>query len=376
MAFRKSFLVVALVALIISGILFYEYFKKQDKNEIIPPPQINYAVNGESPKPSELFAENLHVPWEIAFLPSGGMLFTERSGTLVRIENGKKTEYTIGDVAEDEEGGLLGLALHPDFTDNHFIYVYYGSKGNAYNRNNVVRFTMDGNQLSDKKIILDDIPGSNHHAGGRIAFGPDGLLYIAVGDSGESRFAQNLDSLAGKILRIRDDGSIPEDNPFGNAVYSYGHRNPQGLAWDDSGRLWSAEHGPSGVPCCHDEINLIEKGKNYGWPDIIGDESDKNMVTPVLQSGDDTWAPSGLAYWNGRLFFAGLAGEALYGVKINDDGTLTLSTYFKRKYGRLRAVAVGPDGFLYVSTSNLDGRGTPRKEDDRILRIDPKTLEP
>ncbi|HWQ99627.1 MAG TPA: PQQ-dependent sugar dehydrogenase, partial [Candidatus Methylomirabilis sp.] len=204
------------------------------------------------------------------------------------------------------------------------------------------------------------------------AFGPDGKLYVTTGDAGRDRNAQDKTSLAGKILRLNDDGTVPDDNPFGTAVWSYGHRNPQGLVWDDQGRLWATEHGRSGILSGFDELNLIEKGKNYGWPAIQGDDKKEGLVTPVINSGaNETWAPSGAVYVDGSVFFAGLRGETLYEARVNDT-PVTLKKHLVGQYGRLRAVVLGPDGDLYLTTSNLDGRGTPVTDDDRIVRINPR----
>jgi glucose/arabinose dehydrogenase len=272
---------------------------------------------------------------------------------------------------EGGEGGLLGVALHPDFKSNGFVYLYFTARDGDRIINRAVRYAFDGDSIEEDLVIIDDIPGGTNHDGGRIAFGPDGMLYITTGDAGEEALAQDTASLAGKVLRVRDDGSVPADNPFGNAVYSYGHRNPQGLAWDDQGRLWETEHGRSGLRSGLDEINLIEKGANYGWPLIEGDEVSDGMRAPVAHSGPNmTWAPSGIAFRDGKLYFAGLRGRALYDVEVMPDGTLgSVNERLKDQYGRLRGVAVGPDNSLYVTTSNQDGRGRPATEDDRVLRL-------
>lgn len=191
------------------------------------------------------------------------------------------------------------MALHPQFNENRWIYFYLTTKKNGEKLvNRVEHYRFDNDQFSDKKIIIDNIPGAAYHDGGRIAFGPDGYLYITTGDAGRTDFAKDINSLVGKILRLKDDGSFPADNPFGNAVYSYGHRNPQGLAFNDQMRLWESEHGPSSLlwpNCCQDEINLIEKGKNYGWPDSVGDRVESSTVAPVLHSRKDIWAPASAA---------------------------------------------------------------------------------
>lgn len=321
----------------------------------------------------EVVAENLTIPWEIAFLPDTTMLVTERPGRLLKIGQ-DKIVIPIAGVQHRGEGGLLGLAIHPDFSQNHLIYLYLTTTTGQGLTNRVERYRLDGTQLSDRHVIIENIPGAAIHDGGRIAFGPGKLLYITTGDSGNEKLAQDTNSLAGKILRLKDDGSIPGDNPFNNAVYSYGHRNSQGLAWDDTGQLWATEHGRSGVLSGFDELNKIEKGKNYGWPVIQGDETRPGMETPTSNSGaTTTWAPAGAVYWNGQIFFAGLRGESLYEAVISGSN-VQLKTHLKGQFGRLRAVTLGPDGRLYISTSNRDGRGQAQTSDDRIIRVDPEKL--
>ncbi len=317
----------------------------------------------------EVVAKNLTVPWEVAFLPSGEMLVTQRTGELLKIGTDTKIVAEIEGVTHVGEGGLLGLALHPAFKQNNYIYLYFTSTVNNKITNRVERYKLENDALAEKKVILQGINGAANHDGGRLAFGPDNLLYITTGDAQEEGSAQDKNSLSGKILRVTDEGRIPSSNPFGNAVYSLGHRNPQGLAWDKEGRLWSSEHGPSGLGSGFDEINLIEAGSNYGWPLVKGDEAKEGFILPTLHSGSrDTWAPSGLAYKDGSLFFAGLRGEALYQAKLLESGKLSLSEHFKGQFGRIRAVVVGPDGNLYFSTSNTDGRGNPSNDDDQIVK--------
>ena len=322
-----------------------------------------------------VIAENLDTPWGIAFLPDGDMLVTERSGTvrLIAGEGDPATVATLPDVREISEGGLLGITLHPEFEQNNFVYLYYtyGTSGNN-TRNRVVRMTYENQRLADEEIILDDIPGAPNHDGGRIKFGPDGFLYVATGDAQEPSRSQDRNSLAGKILRVTDEGEPAPGNPFGNATYSYGHRNPQGIAWDSEGRLWSTEHGPSGVQSGNDEVNLIEPGKNYGWPDIVGVQTRSGMETPDATSGDtDTWAPGGAAFIDGSLYFAGLRGAALY--EFSPDGS-EVTEHFKNEFGRIREAIEGPDGLLYITTSNRDGRGSPDATDDKIIRVNPAKL--
>lgn len=331
----------------------------------------------ETPSPTyEILAENLDIPWDLAFLPNERILVTERSGRLQLIaKDGTRTQIPVPEVMSRGEGGLLGLVLHPDFENNHFLYIYLSSGSLGQTQNKVIRYTFSKNSLSDPHVIIDKIPGAMYHDGGRMEFGPDGSLYITTGDANQSHLAQDKNSLAGKILRIKDDGSIPNDNPFGTAVYSYGHRNPQGLAWDDKDRLWETEHGRSGIRSGLDEINLIEPGNNYGWPLLEGDDTARGLQAPHTHSGTDTtWAPASAAYLSGRLFFGGLKGESLYEAILEEERIVEVKAHFTGMFGRIRTVRVGPDGALYLTTSNRDGRGQPHQSDDRIIRIDPEIL--
>ena len=321
-------------------------------------------------------AKELDTPWEIAFLPEGGILATERSGILALIDkNGK--QITIEGVRETGEGGLLGLALHPDFVNNRWLYIYLTSNDTGILTNRVERYTYNADHtVSERVVILDGIKASANHDGGRIRFGPDGFLYITTGDAGSPQRAQDPQTLEGKILRLTDEGKVPDGNPWGNPVYSIGHRNPQGLAWDSQGRLWATEHGPSGGDTGNDELNLIEAGKNYGWPVIRGMETRVGMETPKLESGrGNTWAPGGLEIVNDVAYFPGLRGSALYAAALDDISPEALLTYFKGEFGRLRVTRLGPDGLLYVGTSNKDGRGSPDREDDQLLKIDLSQLK-
>lgn len=339
-----------------------------------PAPENKSSISPLPEKDQEVIAENLDIPWELAFMPDGSMLVTERPGRLLRISETKQV-IPIAGVRHTGEGGLLGMALHPDFSANHFIYLYFTSQTGDGLRNRVERYTFENNAISNKQVILENIPGSTLHDGGRIAFGPDKKLYIATGDAGVEKNAQDTNSLAGKILRLNDDGSIPADNPFKNAVYSYGHRNPQGIAWDSAGVLWTTEHGRSVPKSGFDEVNLIEKGRNYGWPAIQGDETRSGMEPPLAHSGaNDTWAPSGMAIAGNTLFFAGLRGQALYKAQLVGDRIQNLTPRLAGQFGRLRAVVMGPDNQLYILTNNTDGRGKPKANDDKIIRINPDAL--
>jgi len=366
---KKTWIVAAIVSVLL--LIGAAVFRNQIVHFVIFPKEKAPFSKQATWSEVETIAHNLYVPWSIVFLPNDDMLVTQRDGLLKRI--GKKGDtFTIRGVEETSEGGLLGVALHPDFASNNYLYLYLTTLKNGNLINRVDRYVLSGDTLKDRQTIVSDIPAANNHNGGGIAFGPDGKLYVTTGDAARRDLAQDIRSLAGKILRMNDDGLVPDDNPFGNLVWSYGHRNPQGITWDDQGRMWSVEHGPSGEwkGRGKDELNRIEKGGNYGWPVIAGDEKAEGMKSPVLHSGENmTWAPSGIAFINGSLFFAGLRGETLYHAKLGDDGTIRLTDHYAGdEFGRLRAVAAHGK-YLYFTTSNLDGRGVPREHDDKILRI-------
>ncbi len=336
------------------------------------------GAQAESTPDISVIAENLEIPWDLAFLPDGRMLVTERTGDVLLIDpqstSSRKAIFTHDE--QRGEGGLLGVVLHPDFSVNKFVYLYMtapGTEGETTNR--VVRYRFENDALVEDRVIIAGIPGAIYHDGGRMEFGPDERLYITTGDATRSQIAQDKNSLGGKILRLQDDGVIPTDNPFGNAVYSYGHRNPQGLAWDSEGRLWETEHGRSGITTGMDEINHIEEGGNYGWPDIEGDETQSGMIAPAAHSGaNDTWAPASAIYYEGSLYFGGLRGEALYQAVLDGERVVEIKEHFKGQYGRIRTIRVGPDGMFYITTSNRDGRGDPTQGDDKIIRVNPEIL--
>lgn len=326
-----------------------------------------------------VLAQGLEIPWAIAFLPDGSLLITERPGRLRILDADRildpRPVATLSQVKQIGEGGLLGITLDPDFVHNNFIYLYYTYSSNGTNTlNKVVRMTYGGRKLTNETVIIDQIPGSQFHDGGRIKFGPDGYLYITTGDAENPSLAQDKGARAGKILRIKKDGTPAPFNPFNSRVYSYGHRNPQGIAWSPSGQLWATEHGRSN-PTGFDELNLIKPGLNYGWPTIEGDETRAGMETPKLNSGPTTtWAPAGAAFIGYSLYFGGLKGSALYQITITGNQAINLKEHLKNEFGRIREVIAGPDGMLYITTSNRDGRGEPKDGDDKVIRVNPKKL--
>lgn len=306
-------------------------------------------------------ATGLAVPWGIAFLPDGSALIAERNtGAIMhRLQTGAVTEVgRVADVQARGEGGLLGLA-----TTGSTVYAYVTTGSD----NRVVRMDFDGSALGAQTPILTGIPAGSIHDGGRIAFGPDGKLYVATGERGTPELAQDLSSLGGKILRINPDGSIPADNPDPQSpVWSYGHRNVQGLAWDPAGRMWATEYGAR----TWDELNLIQPGGNYGWPTVEGRAGRDGLIDPVLQWSTDEASPSGLAYYAGSLWVAALRGQRLIRIPVAADGALGPSLpLFVNQFGRLRTVVGAPDGSLWFTTSNRDGRGDARDGDDRILQF-------
>lgn len=346
---------------------------------------ILYAYGQEQDYEVEMVADNLKVPWQIAFSPDDRVFFTERGGQLRVIQDGKLLDKPVKalDVGT-VEGGLLGIALDKNFKENHFVYLYYTYSDFVFTYNRVSKFVEKDNNLIDEQILIDKIPGGPIHDGGRIKFGPDGKLYITTGEAGNPGLAQDVDSLGGKILRINPDGTIPADNPFeGSPVFSYGHRNPQGLDWDPiTQKLVITEHGPSGERgFAHDEINVIEAGANYGWPTIVGDETKEGLKKPLIHSGQETWAPSGATFytsdnipdWENMFFVANLRGSHLrmFELDLTADRVVSSEVLFKDQFGRLRDASMDPDGNLYLLTSNRDGRGNPDQSDDKIIKIVP-----
>jgi glucose/arabinose dehydrogenase len=351
-----------------------------------PSPRIGPAVVENV----QLIAAGLQAPWAMDLAADGRLFVTERAGRVRVVQLGQggglrpdPWATLPASTVRDGEKGLLGIALDPDFARAPFVYIYYSyALPNGATRNKLVRMRDQSGRGAEETILLDDIPGNANHDGGRIKFGPDGKLYITTGDAENGANAQNASSLAGKILRINKDGSIPADNPTaGSAVWSMGHRNVQGIAWHpDSGGLYETEHGPSNLfpDCCNDEINLIVAGGNYGWPTVRGAANDQRFRDPLLDSGRlETWAPSGAAFATrpgpirGSLIFAALRGQHLHRVVFGPDGRTVAfeEKLLTNQYGRLRDVYEISSGEFLVLTSNRDGRGLPAPDDDRVLLV-------
>lgn len=368
--------------LLIMSVVFTSYIMR-DKKKLKQTNKDVYIENPEGIK-TEVWQKGLNVPWSLVFLPNGDALVSERQGKIRLIKNGKlqnEPYYTFDNVFNRSEAGLLGLAIHPDFNSQPYVYAYYthDEKGNQENR--VVRLRHQENKGTYDKIIVDKIPADNNHDGGCIKFGPDKMLYISTGENFKREMAQDMNKLGGKILRVTAEGSIPKDNPFENSmIFSLGHRNPQGLAWHPkTGDLFSSEHGPSGEMGLSglDEINIIYKGENYGWPKVTGKANKKEYTDPLIV-WEKTVPPGGIAFWNGDLFVSTMRSESLVRITLdysNNKYTVkSIEHWFspahgKGTYGRLRNAVTGPDGALYVLTTNRDGRGNPKSDDDKILRI-------
>ena len=311
-------------------------------------------------------AKGLEVPWGIAFLPDGSALVTERdSGQVLRVT--AKSARRVGQVQETEPGGeagLLGVAISPSFADDRRVFLYTTAESD----NRVLRTTFENGRLGRMEPILTGIPKAINHDGGRMVFGPDKMLYVSTGEAGQPDLAQDRGSLGGKILRITQDGKPAPGNPDSSSpIWTWGHRNVQGLAFDDNGNLWASEFGQN----TFDELNLIEKGRNYGWPQVEGVGDEPGMQNPQVTWSTDEASPSGLAFVGGRLWLGALRGEQLWRVNVNDRKADREKGFFVGKYGRVRTVVTAPDGNLWVTTSNLDGRGDPAPEDDRILLVRP-----
>ncbi|WP_238473787.1 PQQ-dependent sugar dehydrogenase [Paenisporosarcina cavernae] len=312
----------------------------------------------------EVLATNFQIPWSIE--KNGETFFiSERNGTIAKVVNGDLTRQKVilsKDLSDASEAGLLGFVLAPDFDSSQKAFAYYTYEENSSQFNRIVELSLEDNTWTETSILVDAIPSGNVHHGGRLAIGPDKKLYATAGDASTPDLAQDVDSLAGKILRMNVDGSIPEDNPFNDSyVYSYGHRNPQGLVWAEDGTMYASEHGQA----ANDEINKIEPGKNYGWPVIEGRDEEEGMITPIFTSGSDrTWAPSGMALHDNILYVAALRGTTVLAFDIESE----MYRAVMEDVGRVRDVMIADD-YLYFISNNTDGRGTPSETDDKFYRV-------
>jgi glucose/arabinose dehydrogenase len=330
----------------------------------------------------QTIATNLDIPWSLAFAPDGRLFFTERVGR-VRVMVGDTLlptpALTFDDVYAQGEAGVLGIALHPSFITNHLVYVLYSANTPNGPRNRLVRYREVNNQLADRAVLLESMNAATNHDGGRIRFGPDGKLYLTMGDAGNTSNSQNLSSLNGKILRLTDDGSTAPGNPFSTPVWTWGHRNPQGIDWNPAnGQLWESEHGNSG----NDEVNQLTAGRNYGWPTIEGTATRPDMETPAVLFASGI-APSGLSFYSGAsipslrgsFFVAALRTMHIHRFTLDaadPSHVASVEIWLQDAFGRIRDVVTGPDGYIYFCTSNRDGRTTPVASDDRIARIIPR----
>jgi glucose/arabinose dehydrogenase len=365
---KERLLVVVAVAAVVVAAVATAFFAPSQTTIPIPEPRQSNGNNTSSG--IQVLADNLEVPWAVDIAEDGRVFFTERAGRIRIIENGTlvKEPAAFIKVEQNGESGLLGLVLHPNFTENHLLYIYQTYSNGSDILNKVLMLTEKDSKIIDSKVIIDGIPAAAGNDGGRIKFGPDGMLYIATGDARQPELAQNGGSLAGKILRLNPDGTIPKDNPFeGSPVYSYGHRNVQGMAWDPAtGDMYASEHGEED----YDEINLIKPGANYGWP-IEEHCEGKRFEKPVV-CFEHAIAPAGITIpksdrlgYKGDIILAALRGVQLRLIELPSDSEINILT----GYGRIRDVVEAPDGTLYVTTSNRDGRAIPEQGDDKILRI-------
>ncbi len=338
-----------------------------------PPPAASTSPTTEDtrqpskrPKVLGTIARGLEVPWGIAFLPDGSALVTERdSGRVLQVRG--TSVRAVGRVEQARPGGeagLLGVAVSPSYAEDKRVYLY----ATAATDNRVLRTTFDQGKLGRMEPILTGIPKAINHDGGRLLFGPDGILYVSTGEAGQPELAPDRSSLGGKILRITADGDPAPGNPDPRSpIWTWGHRNVQGLAFDDDGKLWASEFGQNAF----DELNLIQKGRDYGWPRVEGKGDEPGLQNPQVTWSTDEASPSGLAFAGGRLWMGALRGERLWRIDVSDGRARNPEGFFVGDYGRIRAVVTAPDGNLWVTTSNRDGRGDPSSDDDLILLVRP-----
>lgn len=393
MGFRKSYLYVALLVITVIITVFVVNRLALLRSQVKPGQLVNLNKHDQNESANEIVeykieqvATGLRIPWGIVFTDQNRMIVTERPGQVREIVNGQlqsKAIHVFNSVPTTGEEGLMSVAKDPQYTSNKYLYFALAYQQNKALKVKIVRLTDFGSYLGEEQNILSDIPAAKYHAGCRIAFGPDNKLYITTGDATDGNIAQDLNSLGGKVLRINKDGSIPNDNPFPNSpVWSYGHRNGQGIAWHpENNKLYETEHGPSVFdgPAGGDEINLIEQGQNYGWPLVSHDKSKTGTVSPLLVY-TPAEAPASAMFYSGKmfpqfknnLFFGALKGEGIMRIVLDQkspDKVLSYQKLGEIGYGRIREVVEGPNGEIYFSTSNTDGRGKTRSNDDKIFKI-------
>ncbi|MCB9802352.1 MAG: PQQ-dependent sugar dehydrogenase [Pseudomonadales bacterium] len=402
---KRLLFILFLIILIVAGVWLYRYLAVGQSNDALSPlpsPDVTLSTP-DSPSATssgerltsvaaeyswEVVAKNLTVPWSVVFIPdeTETILVAERPGSIRAIRGGSVSEPLITlPVTSESESGLMGMTIDPDFTQNSMLYACYTYQDGENLRNRIVSLRYSAESLTIERTLLENAPAAMYHSGCELGFGPDGMLYASFGDAREKTLAQDTTSLAGKIIRITADGSIPSDNPDSTSpVWSYGHRNPQGFDWTSLGQMYSVEHGPSGNdgPLGGDELNHIVKGENYGWPVVSHTSSQNGMRDPLLVFTPAV-APASLIIYTGDVYaelkdevlFANLKGSQIIKATLeldNPDSVVEHATLLTPAVGRLREIVQGPDGFIYVTTSNTDGRGEASSSDDMLLKLLPK----